>query len=210
MGGTRAQFKRALGPLLLSMAICACQSVPTLSATPGLRAGQHLTRGDRWIGSDGSTHTGVGVDVRWHPWADGSGFSKGVSFGLDESVMPALQHTVQGRRENLLVGWGYTPRRPGSAWVPGGELSLVPIGWSRIYYEGHVESAVTLGARAGGMLKLPCHSCECDDGLWALRHFLVLEGGWNLHRPLVRASSPAWLGEATATVAYRFDFSLLP
>ena len=210
MGKSSAPWGRAVAAVLFVASIGACNTVPTLSATPGARVGQQLTRGDRWIGAEGSTHTGLGVDLRWHPWAENNGFGRGVSFGVDEATMPVLKHTLQGRREHLLVGWGDTPRRPGSAWDFGGEASLVPIGWSRIYYEGHVESAVTLGVRGGPMLKLPCHHCECDDGLWATRHLIVLEGGWNFHRPLVRGNGPPWLGEATATLAYRLDVSLLP
>lgn len=198
------------GAMLLGATVCACNAAPTLSATPGVRVGHRMTQGDRWVGNDGPTHTGVGADLRWHPWAESSGFVQGMAFGLEESIMPVLKHTYQGRRESLLVGWGYTPRRPGSGFEFGGEITLVPIGWSRIYYESEVESAIALGARTAAMLKLPCLSNECGDALWAYRSLLVLELGWNIFYPLVREDSPPWLGEGMATLAYRFDFSLLP
>jgi hypothetical protein len=45
---------------------------------------------------------------------------------------------------------------------------------------------------------------------WAYRSLLLLELGWNMHRPYVSDGSRPWLGEGMATLGLRFDISLLP
>jgi len=194
------------GAALLATWVVACGGPPALSGTLGPRAGYALSRGTSYSGSEGILHVGPGADLRLYPSPDHHGFWRGFALGLEESWMPAWTRSAEGRRTNVLVGWGSVPRRPKHLW--GGELTL-PIGVATARVDDEVISTFDFGLRLTGLLKVPCWSDECTSALVAGRTFLVAELGWTGLQPL-EGEGTALQGELTGMLGARYDISLLP